>query len=61
MQALGLVDVSKAVLPRLYALIRAGAHGSAVESFPCLAPLLLLLASSSGISRPLLVTSDSPC
>ncbi|KAJ1488838.1 hypothetical protein T484DRAFT_3584532 [Baffinella frigidus] len=46
-QALSLVDVSKAVLPRLFALIRAGAHGSASESFPCLAPLLLLLASSS--------------
>ena len=45
------MDVSKAVLPRLYALIRAGAHGSAAESFPCLAPLLLLLASSSGTCR----------
>jgi hypothetical protein len=32
------MDLSKAVLPRLLALVKNGAYGSAVESFPCLVP-----------------------
>jgi hypothetical protein len=46
-QALATIDVSKAVLPRLYTFVRAGAYGSAPESFPCLAPLLHLMAAAA--------------
>ena len=40
--ALAAMDLSKAVLPRLFALVRSGAFGSAVESFPCLVPFATL-------------------
>ena len=40
--ALAAMDLSKAVLPRLFTLVKGGAYGSAVESFPCLVPFATL-------------------
>jgi hypothetical protein len=37
------VNASKAILPRLWALLRHGCHGSAATSFPALLPLLALM------------------
>jgi hypothetical protein len=38
-----LLNYSKAVLPRLWSLLRHGCHGSATGSFPALLPLLALM------------------
>jgi hypothetical protein len=40
--ALEAMDLSKAVLPRLFTLVKNGAYGSAAESFPCLVPFATL-------------------
>ena len=37
------VNASKAILPRLWALLRHGCHGSATASYPALLPLLALM------------------
>lgn len=41
-----LVNPSKAILPRLWALLRHGCYGSAAGSFPALLPLLALVPAT---------------
>jgi hypothetical protein len=41
-----LVNPSKAILPRLWALLRHGCYGSAASSFPALLPLLALMPAA---------------
>lgn len=44
----GHINMQKAFLPRLWALLRHGCHGSATASYPALLPLVSLLPQVSG-------------